>query len=505
MTVPSEFAALRQSEGETFAAGGRSGPPSVSVSCNRIRNATDRQETDCAPRCSIFRFRGAAHSGSLQYVRVRDVILTGTNRPRQFLHFIEKSVAMRSIQTWLMALGIVCGWISLGVAEERSQLPSAANRIVAGTAGKTIARCGAGWLEEINGYPVLHLKGTPYEMGFQHGALLKDQVNSNMNRILNVEGGQELVKFGPLSLKPRDAIKTIIAIQSKFVPKKYFEEIAGLSAGSGLDPNEAQMANFIPELFHCSGFAIMNEATQDGTLYHGRVLDYAIDWGLQDHAVIIVAEPTGGIPFVNVSYAGFVGSVTGMNAEHVAIGEMGGSGLGHWQGVPMAFLVREGLEKGHTLSDVLSVFRDNPRTCQYYYVVSDAKTNEAVGMEASWNVMQVIKPGEGHELLPKPVQDCSLLSAGGRYDELVARVKAGHGRFTAETAIALMDRPVAMKSNLHNVLFEPKSTRFWVANAGTDKTPAADRSYYQFQLSELLTLQPDQGSKEIPMVVAENR
>ena len=38
---------------------------------------------------------------------------------------------------------------------------------------ETIARCGEGWLEQIDGYPVLHLKGTPYEMGYQHGALLE--------------------------------------------------------------------------------------------------------------------------------------------------------------------------------------------------------------------------------------------------------------------------------------------------------------------------------------------
>jgi hypothetical protein len=52
----------------------------------------------------------------------------------------------------------------------------------------------------------------------------------------------------------------------------------------------------------------MNAATADGTLYHGRVLDYGVDLRLQEHAVLIVAEPTGGIPFVNVSYAGFIGS-----------------------------------------------------------------------------------------------------------------------------------------------------------------------------------------------------
>lgn len=365
---------------------------------------------------------------------------------------------------------------------------------------QTIARCGKGWLEHINGYPVLHLKGTPYEMGFQHGALLKESVRKNMHTLLYVKGEKAIAEFGGYKLKPKTAIRMIINIQKDYVPKKYFEELAGLAAGAGLKEEDARIGNFIPEMFHCSGFALMNSATKDGTLYHGRVLDYAVDWGLQEHAVIIVAEPDGGIPFVNVTYAGFIGSVTGMNLKHVSIGEMGGRGLGHWKGVPMAFLVREALEKGHDLDAAIDVFRKNPRTCQYYYVLADAKTNRAVGMEASWNVFKVIKPGEKHELLPSPVKDCALLSAGSRYEELVRRAKAGHGKFTAETALKLMERPVAMKSNLHNVLFEPKTTRFWVANASKDKKPAATQPYHQFQLTELLKRRPDSSAREIPMV-----
>jgi hypothetical protein len=112
----------------------------------------------------------------------------------------------------------------------------------------------------------------------------------------------------------------------------------------------------------------------------------------------------------------------------------------------------------------------------------------------------VIRPGEAHALLPTAVKDCALLSAGERYDELVRRVQAGHGEFTAETALRLMDRGVAMKSNLHNVLFEPRSTKFWVANASSDKRPAAEQKYFQFQLTELLSRRPEMGSREIPLV-----
>ncbi|MFO1091964.1 MAG: C45 family peptidase [Planctomycetaceae bacterium] len=363
----------------------------------------------------------------------------------------------------------------------------------------TIARCGQGWLEEINGYPVLHLKGTPYEMGYQHGALLKESALRNFTNILNMDEGKK-VELGPIEVKPTDAIKTIVGMQRRFVPPEYFEELAGMSAGTGMKLEDVQVGNFIPELFHCSGFAIMNTATANGKLYHGRVLDYAIDWGLQDHAVIIIYEPDGGIPFVNVSYAGFIGCVTGMNAKSVSIGEMGGGGAGHWQGMPMALLVRHALRKAETLDQAIEIFEKTPRTCQYYYVVADGKTNQAVGMEASWDVFTVIKPGEKHPLLPTPVKDCALMSAGERYTELVRRVEAGYGKFTPESAMRLMDRGVAMKSNLHNVLFEPETTRFWVANATHDKKPAADQPYHAFQLTELLKRKPDRQSRELPLV-----
>ena len=374
---------------------------------------------------------------------------------------------------------------------------------ITSAAAETIARCGKGWLEKIDGYPVLHLKGTHYEMGFQHGALLKANVQANMDFLLRKKGDVALAALGPLKLKPANVLSMIVAIQHKHVPQKYHDELRGLAAGANVPLKDARLTNFIPELFHCSGFALMNSATKDGTLLHGRVLDYAVDWRLQEHAVIIVAEPKGGLPFVNVSYAGFIGSVTGMNTAHVSIGEMGGRGLGHWSGVPMAFLVREALESGKDLDAALAVFRDNKRTCEYYYVLADAKTNRAVGLEAHWNKFAIVQPGTRHEQLPTPVKDCALLSAGDRYQELVRRVKAGHGKFTPETALRLMDRPVAMKSNLHNVLFEPKTTRFWVANASSDGKPAATQRYHAFQLSELLKRKPNLKSREIKLVQSE--
>jgi isopenicillin-N N-acyltransferase like protein len=364
---------------------------------------------------------------------------------------------------------------------------------------KTLARCGEGFLEEVDGYRVLHVKGEPYEMGYQQGALLRDDIRENVRFLFEVKAKELKVELAGLKLfDAKRVIKGIVSQQRKFVPERFFDEMRGIADGAGLDVQDIVIANFIPELFHCSGFALSGSATKDGTLYHGRILDYGCDWRLQDHAVLTVAEPRGKIPFVNVTYAGFVGSVTGMNAERVSIGEMGGRGLGHWEGVPMAFLIRMVLEEADTLERGIAIFRDHPRTCEYYFVLADGKTGKAVGMEACWNAFSVIGMGESHPRLPHAIKDAVVLSAGDRYTALVKRVEKGLGGFDAESARHLMDRPVAMKANLHSVLFETTTTRFWVANASKDGKPAAGQPYHAFQLSEILKHQADPSATTLP-------
>jgi hypothetical protein len=365
---------------------------------------------------------------------------------------------------------------------------------------KTIARCGQGFLEEVDGYKVLHLKGTPYEMGYQQGALLKKDIRELVHFLFEVKGKEMKVEIGGLNLlNPKRAIQGIAATQKKYVPERFYEELRGLADGAGLDVRDAIAANFIPEMFHCSGFALSGSATKDGTLYHGRILDYGCDWTLQDHAVLTVAEPEGKNPFVNVTYAGFIGSVTGMNANQISVGEMGGAGLGHWEGVPMAFLVRMALEEADTLDQAVAIFRDHPRTCEYYYVIADGKTGQGVGMEASWDRFTLVNMGESNPKLPHAVKDAVLLSAGDRYEELTRRVKAGHGTFDAASALRLMDRPVAMKDNLHSVLFETATSRLWVANASKSGEPAVTQPFQAFRLTELLTHRPDTSAPAIPL------
>jgi isopenicillin-N N-acyltransferase-like protein len=356
---------------------------------------------------------------------------------------------------------------------------------------RVLAREGNGRLEMIDGTRVLVLKGTPEEMGHQHGKLLKTHIRDLMDHILFGVG------VGSSFQKGRWFFGEIEAAQqhlSRFLDKRYLREMDALADAAGVQREEVRLGNFFPELFHCSGFAIFGKATQDGRMYHGRVLDYMRGLGLEQHAVVMVLQPERGNAWVNVSYAGFIGSVTAMNEKHIAIGEMGGRGEARWDGKPMAELVREVMETANTLDEAIEIMRRGPRTCEYYYVISDAKSKRAVGIAATPDKFETISPGQGHPLLRHPIKDAVLLSAGERYEELVNRVQANYGKFDAQSSIDLMKRPVCMPSNLHCALFEPDSLDFWVANADAQNV-AADTRFTRYNLVELMRDQSVGGTK----------
>ena len=99
--------------------------------------------------------------------------------------------------------------------------------------------------------------------------------------------------------------------------------------------------------------------------------------------------------------------------------------------------------------------------------------------------IEFIHPGQSHERLGEGIPDAVVLSAGSRLETLRSRVTEKHGQIDAEIGKWLMSRPVAMESNLHNVLFIPADGILHVANASHSR-PAAEQPYIELNLSELL-------------------
>ncbi len=343
-----------------------------------------------------------------------------------------------------------------------------------------------GELRWVDGQRVVLLSGTPEEIGEAHGKLLKQEAGRCIDSVMYAFGTAQTIATGRWF---RDDLDAAYAKLAKHIPERHKVETRAMAVSLGLEPDLVEALNVFPEMFHCSGFALFGKATKDGKLYHGRVLDYMTEIGLQDAATTFIVASNGMIPFANVGYAGFIGSVSGMNAEKISLGEMGGRGEGQWDGVPMATLMRRGLEECSSLAQVKDLWTNNPRTCEYYYVFADGEDRSAVGVAATPDKLQFVAPGESHELLGDGIEDAVVLSAGSRLDELRKRVKTGYGKFDTDSAQALMCRPVAMQSNLHNVLFVPEDGVLYVANAD-HKHPAAERPYVKLDLLDLVKQMP---------------
>jgi hypothetical protein len=151
------------------------------------------------------------------------------------------------------------------------------------------------------------------------------------------------------------------------------------------------------------------------------------------------------------------------------------------------------MEQADTLDEAVEIMRKGPRTCQYYYVISDGKTKDAVGIAATPDTFELVKPGQSHPLLPHAIPDAVLLSADDRYEHLAKRVKDGYGQFDAQSAVKLMTRPVCMTSNIQSVLFAPDTLDLWVANADSVNVASHTR-FTHYNLKKLLSTETREAS-----------
>jgi hypothetical protein len=136
-------------------------------------------------------------------------------------------------------------------------------------------------------------------MGEQHGTLLRDEVRDLVKRVLYGVGiGSSFEKgrwfFGE--------IEQCVSRLSPYIDKRTLREMDAVAHAADLDPQEIRLANFFPEMFHCSGFALMGSATEGGRVYHGRILDYMKGIGLERNAVVTVFQPDQGHAWVNIGF-----------------------------------------------------------------------------------------------------------------------------------------------------------------------------------------------------------
>jgi predicted choloylglycine hydrolase len=245
-------------------------------------------------------------------------------------------------------------------------------------------KCGKGCFKVKNGLYILHLKGSYYDIGYQHGILLTDWCKANLRATINLAKEQKIDLT--ILRKNWEVIK-------KFIPRNSLDEMKGLSDSLEMSINEIGMIWIVGETLYsrCCGASLWKNATKNHKLIHIRsydvpyiVRDPISNEIIQEKSILIISEPDAGYAFMYPTMAGFV-CHGGINEKGIAV-----SYTWSWnnerkiKGIPVTIRLNNALTCAASAKEVIEILREN-RTCGYNFIISDGNKRKGYILEQTTN------------------------------------------------------------------------------------------------------------------------
>ncbi|MDJ0974984.1 MAG: hypothetical protein QNJ98_11030 [Planctomycetota bacterium] len=305
-----------------------------------------------------------------------------------------------------------------------------------------------------NGAPdLLILKGSPYEMGWWHGRILKDKIERLAKRWQRVGIAGEVGSAGDTTTGKagdvRGSIDLYTDIALERLPETARQELDGLSDATGIEP----------------AALLFTEVMRDGLRVYLDTIDPRLPGGLAafeagpeaqawwggadarvfaENALVIERNPDEGAASVALSWPGGLGGVAGVSAKRVAYlhveasvdDEMRGFG----KGVPFTIATRVAIESGKNADWMRANMGGTAGHAVLVMSDPDPDDDESRAVVGSVEVYRGIQPeiavGELGYIVLGPDQDvrAGLAKAGlserpENADGLDGRVRAAAKRF----------------------------------------------------------------------------
>lgn len=351
----------------------------------------------------------------------------------------------------------------------------------------------SGRVETETGLRILHLEGSPYEIGYQHGVLLREEIRERIrDRLLG-------------SLIEEDHISYLLLLRyarrvDARLSSEYRAELAGIADGAGVAYSQVLLLNtyddlitqqwsdlalqdlalslsprFAPRFGPATGalsedvqagsassgaaqdasvgaaFAVFGAVTRDGNLLQAAEFGSPV-LRLED-LVVMVYKPEEGNSFVAVGRPGSVGVTVGLNEEEVSVTALSSpSRDSSLEGLPLPFVLRDVLQYARDIPGALGILASAHRTAGYNVLVGDGKRPDAQVVELSTHLYAIFE-SEGdfvartqHYLdadLSETQRALSWWREEGSWEHLEAlltELEAQYGRLDGAGAVRLIQR-----------------------------------------------------------------
>jgi hypothetical protein len=363
---------------------------------------------------------------------------------------------------------------------------------------------GNNWLRK-NQYGLweMYLEGTPFEMGVANGKLTKELIHKQ--EVAFVDKIKELVPSpGYLNF-----LKYFVGFFNRdideYILPEYEEEIYGISFSASnefdfIGTNYERMLNYhgAHDIGHalqdlmlvgCTSFAA-NMGFADSSLVIGRNFDFFISDAFAEDKIVCFVNPEKGHKFTYVTWASFIGVVSGMNEQGLTVTiNAGKSDIPFKAATPISLLAREILQYAGNIEEAIAIAEKRKTFVAESLLIGSATDNRAVIIEKSPGKLDVFETTnqtlvcsnhfQGAEFENDPANFAHKINTASNYrqqraEELLlfqdtltvfraAEILRNTEGLNNEPIGIGNEKAMAQLISHHSVIFQPLKRRIWVS------------------------------------------
>ncbi|MFN8672445.1 MAG: C45 family autoproteolytic acyltransferase/hydrolase [Candidatus Sericytochromatia bacterium] len=385
-----------------------------------------------------------------------------------------------------------------------------------------------------NNFYCINVEGSPYDIGFQKGTLLKPYFNDSVydffsNYIINTLKKSSKIRPSVLAVIIDKVLKTKVSKFTNRVPEDIKNEIKGFCEALNIDYHKYLDTFVLPEtigylIYHftnenyalkthlsgaellgCTSIVAKSRATENAEIYHARNLD---TFGLgkwEKFPLISYIKPNNAFKYVSISTIGFnTGVITGVNEKKITYALHKNYTSDYIEdNLPILALGELIMKYADSIEKAIDIIKSSKANGGWSVVLSDGKTRDSCVVEISGDEVEIRRNHDDilictnsylspnlHELetIVNPIFN---ISSNIRYQRAEQLTEKYFMQLNAEKlSIILSDRydttaeeekiygyTISQNNTVSSVIFRPEKNSFWIANG---KVPVCNSDYEYF-------------------------